>query len=386
MTNILILAPAYPPLIGGAETYIQAVAESLVIRGHRVLVLTDKTSGADSRFECNGLLVRRMSQYQAALSDPTKLKWEQMQFALLSEVKKVLNEEEFEPAVIFTNQGEAAILGSMVKLEYSVPLVSTFHEQNRETYPLGKGRLRFVYQMLPIDKILVASKFYRDKALMFGANPAKLELIYHGVDAAMFSEAPLPFADERRSFRIGLAGRIAPRKCHDFAVHVLQGLRASGLNVTMDFAGEPHSSSREYVDSLHHMIAAADLGTKVRFLGAIPTKEMPRFYRSLDLCIQPSSEEGLGLSVMEASVCGVPVLASDVVGLREVFQFSHIRNRSLIPQDRDLWVREIRDLIEDTPARLELAAEQRAHVIAKFSSENMRRETERAIVNARILA
>ena len=48
-----------------------------------------------------------------------------------------------------------------------------------------------------------------------------------------------------------------------------------------------------------------------------PQKGLVDDYRASDLCVQASREEGLGFSVLEAMACGVPVIATDIGGLRE---------------------------------------------------------------------
>ena len=72
---------------------------------------------------------------------------------------------------------------------------------------------------------------------------------------------------------------------------------------------------------------------------------MPKIYSDVDLCIAPSNTEVLNYSVLEAMSCGVPVLASDVGGLKDII------NKSvgfLLPSnDIDVWVEKIKDCLEN---------------------------------------
>ena len=57
---------------------------------------------------------------------------------------------------------------------------------------------------------------------------------------------------------------------------------------------------------------------KVKFLGVINRKLLPKLYREHDILIMPSYYESFGLSALEAHSSGLPVIASSVGGISEV--------------------------------------------------------------------
>lgn len=73
-------------------------------------------------------------------------------------------------------------------------------------------------------------------------------------------------------------------------------------------------------DACHALQKALELGVsdRVRFTGV--TEEVNSLLRTADLFLLPSQMEGFGLAALEAMASGVPVIASDVGGLREVVQ------------------------------------------------------------------
>ena len=109
-------------------------------------------------------------------------------------------------------------------------------------------------------------------------------------------------------------GRIQPLKGPDVAVRALAALNrpdalllivggASGL----DGAGE--------VMHVQDLITELGVEGQVRFIEPQPHHILSTYYRAADVVIVPSRSESFGLVALEASACGVPVVASGVGGL-----------------------------------------------------------------------
>ena len=65
---------------------------------------------------------------------------------------------------------------------------------------------------------------------------------------------------------------------------------------------------------------ASDLGisNKVMFLGRIANDKVPDVINDMDVFVNCSKQESFGVNVLEAMACGVPVVATDCVGPREL--------------------------------------------------------------------
>lgn len=85
------------------------------------------------------------------------------------------------------------------------------------------------------------------------------------------------------------------------------------FNVTLDFIGEGES----YI-FLKNIVEKLNLQNHVKFIGNKSRDYIYANLKNYDLLIQPSINEGFGLTVIEAITAKVPVIVSDIPSLREV--------------------------------------------------------------------
>lgn len=106
---------------------------------------------------------------------------------------------------------------------------------------------------------------------------------------------------------IGCAARLVPGKGHHYLLEALEQLPE---NLHLALAGDGPLRC-----DLMALARQKGLISRVHFLGNI--RNMPMFYRSIDLFCLASEAEGLPLSPLEAQACGVPVVITDTGGCRE---------------------------------------------------------------------
>jgi glycosyltransferase involved in cell wall biosynthesis len=95
---------------------------------------------------------------------------------------------------------------------------------------------------------------------------------------------------------------------------------------------------------------------------------------ALDLFAMPSINEGLGVAVLEAMACGVPVIASAVGGMPEIV-VDQITGKLTPPGDTAALARELVALSSASELRATMGSAARARVVARFSMEAMARGT-----------
>lgn len=149
----------------------------------------------------------------------------------------------------------------------------------------------------------------------------RVTVVGNGVDTAVFRPSPAPSRSGRP--RIGSLGRLEHQKGFDVLLDALPAvLDVLEVEVAIVGAGSLRGSLEAVV---------AERGLPVRFYGfLIDPAEVAEFLRSLDLFVLPTRYEGLPNAVLEAAACGIPVVSTDVPGVREAVG----PDFELIPPDR----------------------------------------------------
>lgn len=103
----------------------------------------------------------------------------------------------------------------------------------------------------------------------------------------------------------------------------------------------------------------------VRFVGL--TDEAEKFMATADIFCLPSYREGFGLAALEASACELPVVGTDIHGLRDAV--SHKETGLLVPPGEVAALTEsLSCLIQDKSMMAELGSKGRQRAVDKFSS------------------
>jgi len=135
-----------------------------------------------------------------------------------------------------------------------------------------------------------------------GVEPERVVVVYDGVEPA--EDGPEPDPLPRPVF--GCAGALVDHKGHRYAVDALFALRGS-----LVLAGEGPNRG-----ALMERARERGLEGRVHLLGQVP--ELGGFFRSIDVLVHPSVEEGFGQVVVEAMLAGCPVVATTAGGLPEL--------------------------------------------------------------------
>ena len=109
-------------------------------------------------------------------------------------------------------------------------------------------------------------------------------------------------------------GTVQPRKNLQRLIRAFAQVVAAGLPHSLVIAGR----LGWLTEPIQAEVAAEGLTDRVRFMGYVPDADLPALYRGADAFAFPSLYEGFGMPVLEAMVCGVPVVAANTTSLPEI--------------------------------------------------------------------
>ena len=124
------------------------------------------------------------------------------------------------------------------------------------------------------------------------------------------------------------------------------------------------------------------LSDRVHFLGSVPDERLPVFYRASDVHCFPSTarSEAFGLVALEAAASGIPTIASDLPGVRQVV-LNGETGLLVAPGDVESLTRALTLLLEQVDLRRRLGFSARKRAEAEFAWEPKIDALERAYLN-----
>jgi glycosyltransferase involved in cell wall biosynthesis len=182
--------------------------------------------------------------------------------------------------------------------------------------------------------------------------------IPNGVDTTRFHPARRP---DSAGCELLFVGRLAPQKGVDV---LLKALATMPDGWRLRIAGDGPERSR-----LSTLADELGLAERVRFLGWTQRDELPALYRSADVFVFPSYDEGMPNVVLEAIASGLPIVATRIAGNDQLVV--HGKNGALVrPGDPGAFAEALRPLLTDGPLRQKLGDASRTMAVEEFSWEN----------------
>jgi D-inositol-3-phosphate glycosyltransferase len=233
---------------------------------------------------------------------------------------------------LHANYWLSGVAGHRLKHELDLPLVSTFHTLARVKATTGdqepQRRIDAETEVIGCSDAILANCPAEATQLerLYGADPARIEIVPPGVEHAFFSpgdragaRAALPQLGPLDGPMLLFVGRIQPLKGLDVAVRALAELD-DPTAVLVVVGGASGVDGRHEVERVEKLAAALGVSDRVRFAAPQPHHMLSTFYRAAELVLVPSRSESFGLVALEAAACGTPVVAAAVGGLRTLVE------------------------------------------------------------------
>lgn len=215
-------------------------------------------------------------------------------------------------------------------------------------------------------RLQVTSEHTRRRFASMGRSLSATTLMPVPVDTARFT----PPSDGAPPGVIGFAGRIGdPRKNVMLLLEAFALARASRPELRLRLSGDA-------TDALRAVVRRLSLDAAVDFTGHLPDAALPDFYRSLDVFVIPSRQEGFGIVGIEAMACGLPVISTRCGGPEDFV--AHGRNGFLTGFGAREMADRILEVVGDRGARQGLSAAARQTAVEGYSLAGFERSLEAA--------
>ncbi|MBU3688574.1 MAG: glycosyl transferase family 1 [Acidimicrobiales bacterium mtb01] len=226
--------------------------------------------------------------------------------------------DRIEPRLLHAHFGPDGAFALRTADRHRLPLVVSFHGYDAvrpdSTFTTRGGRfwLRHRAELFGRASLLLAnSEFVRSHLIALGAESDKVRVQRIGVDLAQYSATgPRPDAN------VLFVGRLASVKGIDIAVRAMSLVTKQLPTARFTVVGD--GPLRPDMEAL-----ARDLGIEVHWTGALPIERVRQELARATIVLAPSNvspdgqREALGLSLVEAQACGIPVVASRSGGIPE---------------------------------------------------------------------
>ena len=167
-----------------------------------------------------------------------------------------------------------------------------------------------------VDKIITVTRHGKSHLTDKGVKSGKIKVIYNGIDPKHFKIK----SQNRIKEKYGLgqnekiilySGRIDPIKGLDYLCQAIEGLVKKIPDCRLVIAG--NGNFEQLIQS------ARNFSANISFLGFIPFEDVVALYHEADIGVIPSLEEHCSYVALEMLHCGLPVVASNLGGLEEIF-------------------------------------------------------------------
>jgi glycosyltransferase involved in cell wall biosynthesis len=310
-----ILAVVRWPL-GGIRTYMNYTYKYLPEGRFKITILASKTAEEEALREDAKEVGARL-----IVADPVKGK-----DRLFLRLFPLLLKEKFD--IIQSHGFISAAHVYLANLLFRIPHVLTIHGIVEEKF-LGKGltsvlKRKFLQRVLSeVDVLYAVSKdILEDVTSSVKVKSGVRKVVIHnGIDVDRFTDHPSnPDQTSLRNslglpnsiFLIGFLGRFMPQKGFNHLIDAIGISENTGKNHNVKVLAV---GSGDYLGHYKRQISERRLDH--RFIFVPFQRDIAEVYKALDVVVMPSVWEAYPLQPAEALCLGIPVIASDCIGLRE---------------------------------------------------------------------
>ena len=326
--NILILTNTFTPHVGGVARSVEAFVEEYRARGHRVLVVAPEFPDMPA-VETGVVRIPAIQNFNAS------------DFSVVLPVHPQLSEkvDAFAPDIVHSQHpfllGMTAV---RIARRRALPLVFTHHTlyERYTHYVPGDSPVlrRFTIELATryanlSDQVFAPSESIKEVLLERGVitpievvpTGVRLERFANGDGAAFRRQSGIP----EDAFVVGHLGRLAPEKNLEFLAQAVAQFVGTHPKAHFLVIGTGPSDA-----IMRGVFADVGLAARLHIVGILEQQPLADALHAMDVFAFASTSETQGMVLTEAMAAGLPVVAVDAPGVREVVRDRH--NGRLLPE------------------------------------------------------
>lgn len=338
----------------GGQRQVLLLCRGLVRRGHPVTLVAREGGELARRARSDGLAVEEIS---------FRGQWDLVAARSLADLVR-----RHQPDVVGMHSSHSHALGAlarwMIRIERP-PFIVT----RRVDFPIGRGLMRGWKYRRGVDGFIAISEAVRRELVAGGVPGERIRLVHSGVEPmAVPADARAELLRELELAEENLVvGNVAGLVGHKDQATLLRAARiAWKQEPRLVFLVVGEGELRAELERLRGELGL-DHGT-VRFLGF--RSDVARILGGLDLFVMSSSKEGLGTSIVDAMMAGVPVVATAAGGIGELVE-DGVTGRLVPPRDPERLAVAMLEALRETDATGRMCAAARERSLTRFSAEAM---------------
>ncbi len=347
--NIVMFSNTYIPHVGGVSHSVQAFARQYQTQGHQVLIVVPEFDDGPQR-------------EKGVIRIPAIQRFNHSDFSVVLPVSGLLSHalNEFKPDIVHAHHPYLLGMTALRVARYrNLPLVFTHHTlyEKYTHYLPGDSRLlqRFVIELATQYANMASAVFAPSNSIRQLMKERGVQSTIHvvptGVDVEQFQQGNGLGFRERYGisedvFLVGHVGRLAPEKnLHFLAGSVAEFIARSPESLKAGFLVVGTGPEEK---TIRRVFSEVGLDDRLITPGALPHSALADAYCAMNVFAFASTSETQGLVLTEAMAAGLPVVALDGPGVREVV-VDQRNGRLLSREDSQAFANALRWVSQQNP-------------------------------------
>ncbi|MHA1250446.1 MAG: glycosyltransferase family 4 protein [Candidatus Helarchaeota archaeon] len=369
--KICLIITDYYPNLAGAEIFAKNIAEKLVALGHSVFVITAKKKDLKNYEKINGVEIFRVHTpifpYGFIIS------------GFLKAVKlKITKKIDVFHSILAHYPG---LIGLLLKIFFRQQYILTVQGGDILDYKETRKLFLITYPLIKLiiknaKKVHAVSKSVAHQILKF--YPRVVKIIPNSINLKFFNKRPEKIINNIKNllkikndeFILITTSRLVPKNNIEFVLKALKEINDKSIRFLIIGSGP-------LFKKLEKLIIQDNLNANL--LGYIPNENIPDYLSIANIFIRISIEEGFGISFLEAMACNLPIIASNIGGIKD-FIINNYNGILIDPRNKNELVEKIL-LLKNNQLLIKDLVNNAKKNLSKFDIENIISKIEKLYKN-----